>query len=366
MAGFTATELRNVKVELSSIFGADTMDNHLNRDVPIFNEIAGGQQVSFQGDVRLALLNGKHCEAVEATFMLTCDLAVQDCTTDCALPAGPEQCTESVMFEPSLCFEVPGSVKDFECTNEVTEAQLLARETARMLAALDQELEKRMIAQLIGWSDDLSDIADDIEVGGLDAAQTIWEIPPADYTSTLMVDLECIIEDCELINPKIVDGKSWRKTLALSRAVNCNCSGGSCDGGTCHAYDSLLGSIPLTSNIREFDSALGATGMLLVDNAKLGYFNRWIHTSTSPEAQGDGLNTHYYYLESPKARWNDSGTSTRVKYDWYWQRICTSEDNWEIRMKGKHRGGFVCYPDGCDGEPNKKVIQIHKKECTNC
>lgn len=366
MAGFDATMMRDVKVELASIFGPGTHDAHLNRDTPIFNSVAGGQRVRFDGDVRMALLNGKHCEAVEATFLLTCDLSVQDCTTDCAIPSGPEQCTESVLFEPSICFEVVGSVKDFECTNEITEAQLMAREQARMLAALDQELEKRFIAYLISQSDDLTDIADEIEIGGLDANATIWEVPPADWNAQMFIDLECITEDCEFIDPKIIYGKVWRKILAKAAAANCNCSGDSCGGGDCHKYDSLLGSIPSASNIREFDSLLGASGMLLIDNAKLGYFNRWIHESTTPQSQGDGLNTHYYYVNSQKARWSDNGSITPVKYDWYWQRVCTSEDNWEVKMKGKHRGGFVCHPDGCDGEPNKKVIQIHKKECSTC
>lgn len=352
---FSSTLLRNVRVRLSDIFGQNSMQRNLNRDTPVFNGLFGSQQIKLNKEASVVLTNGKHCEAVEVSFLTSCDLSVDDCTDDCMIPEGAEPCVDKDVFVPSICKEKIYRFREDECANERAMEERMALGVSTILASLDQEAERDAIAQLSAWAEDLTDV--DLPVGGLDAGGVIWEIPSDEINAQLIVDLQCLLDDCEFIDPKIVTGKIWKKQVMLAEARDGN--------GCCH-YDGLLGAIPTITNTRELDKIIGENTFFLVDNAKFGYFNRWIHTSRTPVNQYDDKNTHHYFMESPKLRFNINGVLNRVKYDFYWQRVCIKEDVYEIRIKGKHRGGYVCMPDGCEGEPNKKVIQIREVGCTNC
>lgn len=353
---FSATTLRNVRIRLDEMFDTSSMNRHLQRPTPIFNSLFGDQSVRFTPDVRLALQDGTHCEAVEAFFELSCDLSVQDCETDCVIPEGPESCVDTVLFEPDGCVEKVFTVKDQECANEIDFQARMATATATILAALDQEGEKRTISQLDAWAEDLTDV--ELPTGGADATNTIWEIPYSELTDPqIFIDIACLIEDCEMVNAKIIKGQLWRKEMMLADAREGN--------GCCH-YDGLLGSIPTAENTRELDKLLGGKFFFLVDNSKLGYYNRWKHNSIQPVNTLDQHNTHHFYIDSRQRRYTINGVSTPVRYDFYWQKICVSEDIYEYRLKGKERWGYVCLPDGCPGEPNKKVIKAQATGCVNC
>lgn len=346
---FTAAQLRDVRIKLADMFGTESLYKHLNRETPIFNGVWGAQSIRFNEGVTMALSNGKHCEGVEALFLQSCDMDVQAATTDCTIPQGTEACVEKVVFNPEEAYEKIVTINEEDCRDEFTFQEKMTLQMANLIAALDQEAERRSIAQLQALADDLTDIEDDIEIGGLNAAKTVWEIPPADWNAELIAEFEAVIEDCEMINVKQVVGRVWRKQLKLAAAKQ---------GDGCCDYDSLFDNIPLVSNTRELDQLVGYPASFLVDTTKIGYFNKWIHQSPTPVDVDPSKNTKHFYVESPKLRYSINGQLRAVRYDIYWQKVCLTEDTFEIRIKGKHRYGFVEMPTNCAGDPFKKVIQI--------
>ena len=357
----TAGELRDVKIKLAEVIGRDSLYPQLRREIPIFNALAMGQSIRIDGDLRSALLDPRNCRGIEMTFLQDCDLEVQECDTDCTIPEGSEPCVETIEIMPNICFEKSIKIKEHECKNAHDYQERLALQTATLLAAMDQELEKRKIAHIDSFTESLEGV--DLQgVGGLDETNTVWQIPPVQWTSELIVDLQCVLDDCEFVNPKMIDGNCWKKVRALANAKNCGCAG-SCEG---HCYDSLLGTIPYVENSRELDKLTKGKYIYLVDCSKIGFFNSHIHTSPTPVWQKDDKNTHHYYMSSPKARWNDNGTVKSVIYDFYWQRFCIAEDLYEVRIKAKFRGGCFAINVGCEEYKGKVAIKIEKANCPTC
>lgn len=357
--GMDDTRLIDLKVNLNTIFGTESQNLHLNRPTPTFNCVFGNQNISLTGDVQIALQNGKHCEAVSVFFLSTCDLSVDDCTTECRIEAEEEICSLTANIEPTECWETKFAIRDNECANEFEFQQKYDMKFAEKLAAMDQEGEIRAIGKFQEWAEDLSDV--EVGTGGLSADNSVWEIPKSEWNAELMVELQCVIEDCEMVNPLLVLGKAFRKDMMLAAAKQ---------GGGCCDYNSLYGSINSCSNPRLLDKQVGVTSAFIVDVAKVGYFNRWIHTSTSPVRQNDQYDTVHYRINSQKLQYRLNGSLQPVIYDVYEQRHCVSEDIYETRVKIKHRGGFACLPDNCVGEyplaANKKVIQIAQDSCAGC
>lgn len=349
----TPSVLRDVRINLADMFGTESLYKHLNRETPIFNAIWGGQSIRFSDKMAMALSNGKHCEGVEAFFLQSCDLSVADCDTACDIPEGTELCVERAFFNPEECYEKIVKITEADCENEFTFMEQLTLQMANLVAGLDQEAERRTIAQLQNLAADLTDISDEIEVGGIDVGGTIWEIPPADWKAELIADFECVVEDCEMVNVKMVAGRVWRKQIKLAEAK---------EGNGCCDFDSLFDNIPLVTNTRELDQLIGDPTAFLVDCSKIGYFNKWIHQSPTPVSTETGdKGTKHFYVDSPKLRYAINGALRPVRYDIYWQKICLTEDTHEFRIKGKHRYGFVEMPTNCVGDPFKPVIQIAQK-----
>ena len=335
---FTNAAFDSVKAKLSDIWSSDSMYRHLNRDTPIFNSVYGEQSITLEGGVRMALTNGKHTEGVQVRFLQSSDLTVDNPTTACTIPDGTETGSEVATYAQSINYEKIVTVKEVAEEGTFTTEDKLAIQTANLLASLDQEGEKQGIAKLISLGADLSlaRTGVDLPVGaakvGPPIDNTIWEIPTTLWTSELIVDFLNYAEDVEILQPKLITGSLYRKEMMIAEATK--------GEGCCNTY-SLYGMIDMISNSREFDGLLGAKGALLIDNAKVGYFNTTIHTSMVPVPSNDANSTHHYLMSSPKLRYNDNGTIKPVMYDIYWQRTCVAEDVYQYTIKGKHRGGFV-------------------------
>lgn len=350
--GFDLTRSINMKANLADIWNTDSMNKHLQRDTPIFNCLFGNQQIRAQGNTLATLQNGKNCNEVEIYYLVACGQGVTDCDDACEIPEGPDVCPMTDVIDSFQCKERIIRITELDCPNDISYEEIEAIKMAEAMADLEQFAEENAMGQLVAWSEDLTDV--DLPTGGLDAGGTVWQIPPDEWNAQLMVDFQCMIDDCEMTDPKLVVGKAFRKDMMLAEAQS---------GNGCCNYNALYGTIDTCSNPRLLDKVVGggSNAAFLVDQAKIGYFNRWIHTSTTPVNMMDAKNTHHWVINSNKLAYRLNGQLIPVMFDVYWQKICVSQDNYEIRIKLSYKWGYTSLPDGCKEDANKIVIQIAQK-----
>lgn len=226
---------------------------------------------------------------------------------------------------------------------------------AQLIAAMDQELEKRAIAFLINSADTLTSVVDDLPTGALNGTD-IWEIDKSLFNEELIVDWMEFMERIEMSNAVLVTGKIFYKQKKLKAAKQ---------GNGCCSYDSLYDALTTYSNLREVDKLAGAATAFLVDPNAVGYWNSYKFSNTSPENTFDQFNTHTFYVPSNKAKWRSSSTNgaQAVRYDAKWQRKCLGDDVWGEVIQLKHRGAMVLGPENCQGLHG--IVQI-QQVCPGC
>lgn len=356
---FSASTLGKIQVEMDKIFANNQLDVHLNKSVDWFKAVAENQQFSIDTSAR-AFVDGYDDRAYIGTWLQMCDMTVVENSTyagnatDCAID-GDEVGSLSKSYTPNLGFH-----KEFKVVNDAnhhnnqfSREQKIARGMATTIAALELELENKLIATLDGAADTL--VLGDLEVGALADSSTTWNITGNDWTIELIMTFLLYAKQKKFMSPKLLNGSNFWREMNLAKF----------NADPNKTYEALFnGVLPMAWNIDTVDTTLNDKKSFLIDNANIAFFNTQKFTNTTPFNRGDGDNTHTFSVRSNRLRWKDGSTMKPVMFDVKRQYKCVGNDQWADVFRVEFNGGLVFGPEACSGTYNH-VVRI-ARDCANC
>lgn len=159
---FTASVWPEVQVKALEMWENPRIRQRIQRPVEAAKGFIENQQVRFDD-----VLTQGQCIGVKATWLKDCDYAVTDDSStdvyDCTI-AGAEAESDSTVYDTNLGFYREFQVNNEDCNNQFTYADKVAEQLLKEKAAMDQELNKRILgfvdgaAAATGYTDGLASV----------------------------------------------------------------------------------------------------------------------------------------------------------------------------------------------------------------
>lgn len=348
---FDDAAYNKAKITMAEIMADKFAHGHLHQEAPIFNAVTSRQGIRIGGTSQMVLADGHRCEGVDVSWLNICDLDVSTGTVDCELD-GDEMGAQKKTYLNNMTFHKAYKVPKYQCkdVHELNEKRALAMLAGT--AALDQELERRIIDFLNANADTLTGIT--VPVGSIDGSDaTEWDIPQASVTTDVIIDFEKVVKTLNMLNPFIVDGNNFYSLLAKAEARYNGQNGGCCN------TDALLKKMPIINNFKTVDQESGELRTFLVDGANVGYFNTTVNQNSSPIKLDDKDNTSVWRIPSKTLSYRNGNEIVPVMYDVKMQLKCISGHDYEEVYHFEHRGAFITGGSNCDARNGIVKITVN-------
>lgn len=334
---FDDAAYNKAKIKMSQLMSDENAYGHLRQPGTIFNTIGQKQAIRLGGPQTMVLTDGRRCEGLDVSWLNICDLTVSEGDVDCELD-GDELGAQKKTYVPNLTFHKAIKVPDSQCkdVHELEEKRALAM--LGILATMDQELERRIITFLNANADTLTGLT--LPVGTIDGVDaTEWDIPIANATADLFIDLEQFAATLNMVNPLVIDGNNFYTLLKKAEARI---------GGNCCNTDNAFKLLPIVQNFKTVDQVSGEKRTFLVDTVNIAYFNTVVNKNSAPIAKGDRDNTKVWSMPSRTLKWRNGNTLEPVMYDVKYQYQCISGHDYVEVYHAEHRGAFILGPSNCN------------------
>lgn len=345
---FTASYLPNMMAEIDQVFLGDRHTNA--KPVDTAQVILGRQLVDwnpFYGPK--GLNNGRSCIGANVVWLKNCAPEVKDCAEDlqsCVL-TGPEMESDNKLYEPNQCFDFSASVKDNKCKDLFDKATKVGKAIADGIAALDAEIQKRLIAFIVANPQDNAFTG---TYGVIDGSGTPTTFTRAEWSDgRIIAELAATAEINGLHNYYGISGRNMWAEAFMARAVPAGAF-----NATDNQYLFSAGIFDIVFDLVNIDAANGGTPTTaLVDAGAYGYFNVTDYDNDAPVPFHQGSNLSVFRVRSPRLSYNNGGTLQPVYYDVEIQEGCivdsaTNKKTTETVVRVQHQGGLHLAPDICD------------------
>lgn len=340
---FTASHLPDILVARDQVFKGERHSRGILKDVSIAQAFLERQKVDWKVFYDQAGLNNKRkCIGAKVAWLKSCNDEVTDCSEDpitsCDI-TGPEMESDNQMYSPNICYSKSMAVADNQCKDMFDKATKIGVAMATIMASLEQEFQKRIIAFLLG--------------NGQQNRYTnpIWtvdgdttKVPPEYWNEELLADIVAAGELNDIYDQYLVTGSNFWKANFLSRYKE-----------NCCRTDSLVterGPIDMYFDLRNVDQANGGIPTtFLVDSGAYGYFNVTEYQNESPIPFSQGSDLSIMRIPSQRLRYNNGNTLEPVYFDFQIQEKCTvSNGDMFVNtvIKGYHNGGLALAPVTCN------------------
>ena len=176
-------------------------------------------------------------------------------------------------------FDLNGRIKvEFEVSEEIYDSMatfemILAKQAAKAKVLCEVELAQRLVTFASTNADTVSLAGIEVDVTATVNGNTI-EIPSAEWSSTVLGEMEYIHEQFDMMNVLYVTGKNFYTEDFLNKYKNQSC---------CNNADLLRSNdFEICFDSRNVDSVLGGRYTLAIEEDAIFFWNAYKHNSTTP------------------------------------------------------------------------------------
>ena len=278
---------------------------------------------------------------IKITWLTTCDLEVDDCSTEC-FPDGAEVQSNCKEYVPTICKEVNFKITDATLRGSIySKEEVLARAMLKAIKKIEDSLGAAGVAFLEdaeGVNAFMGDYG--TLTGGGVVGNSATKIAPANWTATL---LGYFIQTAKMnlfSSPYLLSGNNLYQAFWNAQAEFANADG--------KAGLNKFNQMKPTFDLWNIDSAFANPATFLIDRSAVAFGGKWQYPEQVTDFGGD-IGKRYSI---------PSKTIPGLRYDVHYKMTCVEKDivhKFNIIAKA----GFYLNPTGCT-ENNTHVLRFEK------